>query len=42
MKLLKAIYSLLESVGQARAATHFARQGNVEAAKRAMGYVGNN
>lgn len=32
MKLLKALYSILEAVGQARAATHFARQGNFEAA----------
>jgi hypothetical protein len=36
MKLLKAIYSILEAVGQARAATHFARQGNFEAARATM------
>ena len=42
MKLLRTLYSLFESLGQARAATHFARQGNVEAAKRAMDHVGTN
>lgn len=42
MKLLKAIYSLFESIGQARAASHFARQGDFEAAKEAMGYTSNN
>ncbi len=36
MKLLNYIYSILESVGKARAATHFARMGNYEAARRIM------
>lgn len=34
--VLKYIYSILESVGKARAATHFARTGNYEAARRIM------
>lgn len=33
MKLLKTIYSILEAVGQARAAAHFARIGQPESAK---------
>jgi hypothetical protein len=36
-KLLKSIYQLLEAIGQARAASHFARQGNFEAARKTIG-----
>lgn len=36
MKLLKAIYSLFESLGQAKAASYFARQGDYKAAKNVM------
>lgn len=36
MKLFKSIYQLLQLFGQARAATHFARQGNYEAARKAI------
>jgi hypothetical protein len=36
MKFLKTIYSLLESFGQARAASHFARQGDFKAARAIM------
>lgn len=42
MKFLKTLYSLLESFGQARAASHFARQGDIKAAKEVMGYVSTN
>ncbi|CAB4241762.1 hypothetical protein UFOVP71_300 [uncultured Caudovirales phage] len=38
MKFLKAIYSLAESFGQARAASYFARQGDFKSAKEAMNH----
>jgi len=36
MKLLKSIYQLFEAIGEARAASYFARQGNYEAARKAI------
>ena len=38
MKLLKTIYSLFESLGQAKAASYFARQGDYESAKAMIVY----
>lgn len=34
--ILNYIYSILESFGKARAATHFARMGDFEAARKVM------
>lgn len=34
--VLQTIYSLFESIGRARAATYYTRQGNHEAAKKVM------
>lgn len=34
--ILKTIYAFFESIGEARAASHFARQGNYTAAKEVM------
>ena len=34
--IINSIWSVLDSFGRARAASHFARQGNYEAAKRVM------
>lgn len=42
MKLLKTIYSLFESLGQAKAASYFARQGDYESARKIMGHGGTN
>jgi len=33
---LKTLFAICESMGRARAATYFARQGNYEAAKKVM------
>ena len=33
MKILKAIYSLFEALGEARAAAYFARTGQIDKAK---------
>jgi hypothetical protein len=38
MKLLKTIYSFFESIGQARAASYFARQGDYASARNIMLY----
>ena len=35
-KFFIAFFSILESMGRARAATHFARQGDYESARRVM------
>jgi hypothetical protein len=36
MQILKSIYNFLQEFGQVRAAAHFARQGNHDAANRIM------
>jgi hypothetical protein len=35
-KIINYVWSIIDSIGRARAASHFARQGNHEAARRIM------
>lgn len=37
MKLLKSIYQLFEAIGEARAASYFARRGDFESARKTVG-----